>query len=522
MSAALFGSGGSGYEMLDGMYQGGSVGGLRTRLVGVNSGGQTLPVLRIRGSGFGLYGLDIYGRQKSSWDSAGPRAVACIQMEGSAANNPGRATIRDCNLYEAQYGIQTLAGYYNDSDAFISDENHADLSLVDHCNFFNVESVFRSENQQSIHWKFHKILVESVGNVTPYETVVFDIERGGFAIADTVTINHGKVVLLRLKDYSPHQCAFDIHNIYWDRSPVSDPTNYMTLIKHDGTGWAGVPWRVRITGGLGDYDTTRWDASRLVQLNPDNLLGTTDMFVDVSNMPTSKFALAGSGPFRNPDPTKTPLYAEILKTSAHWPLDESTGITAYERTHNGVDGTLNGSVSWVAGKSGNAASFPAGAHNISIPDNTAIRLYTNSTISFWVWLNAWTSGVVLSKTNSALSGFRVESGTPNHFYLSEGGGNKYDFVTGGLGLGAWYHVAVTLDASGSPVYKAYLNGTQVSTGTMTGGAWLGDACPLRIGSAVNAFYSSGTNSANMLVDGVRAHKRVLSANAVAEIYNAGI
>lgn len=591
IGGAIFGTCGGGYEMLKPQYTiEGGAGGMRTRLIGINEGSDTEPVLRIRGSGFGVYGMDIYGREMYDWSSNGSKAVACIQMEGGASRNPGRAIIQDCGLFEATYGIQTLAGYYNDSNVFVEDENHADLSTVTNVEFFNVDSCFRSENQQSIGWNFRQIFLEPVGNNPVERSTVFDIVRGGCLSATGVIINHGAATVLRIKDYSPHQASFDIRDIYRDRSPVINLDDYFTLVKHDGTGT--YPWRVRISGACGDTDPNRFDKTRYLDINASNSIDTSNMYFDIFNLNMDEFNTAGEGPYFTQDPTKGPLRTEIITTSAYYPFNEMTGSTTNARLDVGQNGTLNGSTNWstksisYAEWSGYVATFttstnhpyrvgraitvsgvtssnsPSVTYNgtfiitgvssntftvsmgsdpgsytsggttsygaikftnsssdyVNIPDDTSNSLYTSSTIAFWVYVNSWTDGCVISKTGATPCGFRTEV-SANHFYITEGGQNKVDFVSSGLTTGAWYHIALTLDSSGTPVYKAYMNGSQVSTGTMSGGSWLSWSLPLRLGAPSSAFYDSGSAASDVFLDDVRCYKRVLSAAAVAELYD---
>lgn len=626
IGGSIFGTGGSTYIMLDGQFTWGpGLGGMKTRFIGINDNGDEEPLLRVRCNGFEINGIDLYGGQLIDWDSDPQKAIACIQVEGRISNVCGQVKIVNCGIFESTYGIQTIPGYYDDNNVFQSDENHSDNSIVDGCVFANVNSCFRSENLQGLNWDFRNIIIGGAGNHQPKKTIVFDMETSGFILANRVIINYAPIVLIRVNSYSPHVCNMEVSGVYTDRDSTPKRSDYWTLFSYEGTGYYEVPgtnpWRVRIQGGFGDYNFSRWDTSRLIYSNPNSplALDLSDIYVDMLNLPTDCLTLAGEGPFYKVNETIANYQSEIRAMSSYYRLDETSGTSVTDEEDGEVTASLSGTTHWTNNTStysekfktrtitggswsSNVVTFTSNSHGfedgqivtvssvspsgyngiftitshntntfsaaltsnpggyssggnvrhsadggglylastsayLNIPYATENLLYINSTIAFWIYLNSWTNGVVLSRTDAATAnsknGFRVEAS--GKFYLTESIYNHVDFASGvGNNLFTtkkWFHIAVSLN--GSNVYKAYINGNVATAaggtpGTMTGGQWLSmnwpestPDLPLRVGAPTQSFSGSGTNAADMVIDDIRMYKRVLSDGAVTALYNIG-
>lgn len=505
IGAALLGYPAGGYIMLDSEFGGvGTLGGAKTRLVGINEGADTYPVIRFRGNGDLIANCDIYGRKLDSWTPTGSKAIACIQVEGSAAPNAGRPQMHNVGLYEATYGIQTKAGYYDSEGVFVPDESHADLGFVNKAECFNCDSFFHSENQQSLVWHFNAITVEPVGTAT--DMTVFDLVRGGYVRCNTLAVNHGKCTLIKVQDYSPSTNDVEISGLYWDRASVADPTNYLTLFNYNGISIPspGYPWRVRISGGLAEIDDTRYDPKKFIRVPDTTSFDSSNLFVDIGHLPTDDFKTAGSGPYST--------WRSVANTNLQYHFDENTGTTTKEKLDIGPVGSITGA-SWTTGHKKYALSFANNSGNyVSLADHTRLRSYTDSTLSFWVYLPSYTNGCVLTKTTNTLAGVRLES-SGSHFYFTEGGINRVDVGTY-VTTGAWHNVILTITSGYAGT--VYVDGT--SRGTATFGAnWLVDPSALRIGAPTNSFFTSGTSSATMTFDDLRFYNRVLSASEITEL-----
>jgi hypothetical protein len=200
IGGALYGGGGRSYIMTEHEYSPrGQLGGAVTRFTRID-GEKGGPVIRLRGTGFVLDGINIMGRRwpgDRDLSISGAKSESCIEVEGRAAIATGCHTIRNCLLGEAKYGIRTIPGYYNDAGAFVKDENHADQGVVDSVTFAGIESCFRSENQQAVGWSFRDVHVDLT--VPNTEAVLFDIVRGGNIAADNIMLNHNRITISKYK-----------------------------------------------------------------------------------------------------------------------------------------------------------------------------------------------------------------------------------------------------------------------------------------------------------------------------------
>ena len=129
---------------------------------------------------------------------------------------------------------------------------------------------------------------------------------------------------------------------------------------------------------------------------------------------------------------------------------------------DGVDLTTVGTVTYTAGKLGNAATFP---------NNSGIRFrranFTERTgwsVAAWVKCSATTSAVQYCFNNGRDAnndGWMVWfSAAGTTLYLRIGSSSWSMTST----LGTWYHVCMTIDDNSK--YTFYVNGAQVSTGTV--------------------------------------------------------
>ena len=311
IGGCIVGTGGQSYIMSDDNYDNqNNHGGMRTRIVGVNSTGETYPVIRLKGSGFEIRGMDILGQRLPSISGGvpqgtGDKAIACIQVEGG--NSPryrGKHVFRDLGLYMATYGIQTIPGYYTGT-TFTGDENHADLSYVENLSAQGVASVFRSENQLSLGWNFNQVEVGSAAyDGSP--VTIFDIQRGGQLFANSILIDSPNCVLINTHDFSPYTNNFNITNILWDNYDFGVHTYYLTLFKYSGTTDASwLFWNVRITGSLAEYDVAEYDETKLIDIPGTLTKAACNIFTDIQHLPTeidsghggAEFTISGSGPW---------------------------------------------------------------------------------------------------------------------------------------------------------------------------------------------------------------------------------
>jgi len=222
-------------------------------------------------------------------------------------------------------------------------------------------------------------------------------------------------------------------------------------------------------------------------------------------------------------------------------------IAYYKLDSNSNDSTANAhnatdtSISYVAGKIGNSASFNGSTSVITIPDSTDFTFNngTNDTpfhISFWAKSSAWSGnrgiiskGLNADDTTSEWNVFsqsgqsffvKLKDKTTNNVYIGilfdvrpQNGGNVLTSAT-------WYKFDITYDGSQTSAgIKMYLNNvectnrTNFSAGTYTG---MGNTTrPVTIGNNAGQFFFSGE------FDEVGFWDRVLTTTERGNLYNGG-
>jgi hypothetical protein len=237
-----------------------TLGGGITRLIQVGKG----PLLRLSGAGFVSEDpLEWVGAVRTT--GSGPAAAAAagyesalIEVEGRAAVATGHHRFRNQVFTDAPTAFRCLAGYY-EGDKFQKDENHADNTIVDGCEFTNIGTVFLSENQQALAWKFRDPIINALGD---RDCIFADIIRGGSLTIDGLVINHPRMTIFTLHEYSPNNCQLTCRNFWRDRPSTDD--NYLTLVNYAGPAAAlsFSAWNINISGFI-PATQTKFDRSKL-------------------------------------------------------------------------------------------------------------------------------------------------------------------------------------------------------------------------------------------------------------------
>ena len=144
----------------------------------------------------------------------------------------------------------------------------------------------------------------------------------------------------------------------------------------------------------------------------------------------------------------------------YWPLNEGAGSVAHDRSGNSNDGTIYGSPSWVAGKSGYALDFGATTSDyVSISSPSGLSS-SEVSVCAWVYVSAmedWNSivkhnwvnsGSWLLYTTSTQVVFGVCDTAQRNVY------HTYDIS------GEWHHLVGTFDGTN---VRLYLDGSEVGT-----------------------------------------------------------
>lgn len=186
---------------------------------------------------------------------------AAIEIEGRAAPPSGRHRFRNQIFTNCGAGFLCLA---------TPDEAHADMSIVDGCEFYNCGAMFRSENQQALNWKFNDCAINVLGDK---ETIVADLVRGGSITIDGLSINHNRCTLFRVQDFSPNNCKLICRDCWRDRYEP-EHAGYLTILEFAGKDeWAIPEWLrcLEVTGSIPVHATT-FDPEQLWRGIPEKYL----------------------------------------------------------------------------------------------------------------------------------------------------------------------------------------------------------------------------------------------------------
>ncbi len=206
--------------------------GFQSRIVQLGKG----PILRLSGVGFiATDPIEFVGDGES----------AALEIEGRAAPATGRHRFRNLIFRDWGCAFKCLAGYYRDGK-FIANENHADNSVVEGCETFNVDTLFRSENQQSLNWVFRDCAVNGAG--VSKGCVVADVVRGGCLTLERLVVEESKVTIFRVTDYSPNNSRLVCRDLFYDQ--MLDKDQYLCLFEYAGPAAAAnyARWSVFMDG----------------------------------------------------------------------------------------------------------------------------------------------------------------------------------------------------------------------------------------------------------------------------------
>jgi type II secretory pathway pseudopilin PulG len=208
-------------------------------------------------------------------------------------------------------------------------------------------------------------------------------------------------------------------------------------------------------------------------------------------------------------------YMDDPNLVAYWRLDESAGTTASDTTTNANDGTLINSPTWATGHVGGGLLFDGKNDYISVPYNSVFTITSELTLTAWIKSNKFNGSNIILSQGTVANTCNYELWTYNGklvmgFY---NGGWRNITAPNALATGTWYHVAATMEISGTGrLIRLYQNGVQVTSGTTTYTP-LGNAQGLTIGEFPTGAYWDGP------LDDIRIYNRKLSADEIQQIYN---
>ena len=215
---------------------------------------------------------------------------------------------------------------------------------------------------------------------------------------------------------------------------------------------------------------------------------------------------------------------------AYWPLDEGTGGITPDKSGNGLDGTLVGGPTFVAGMFGQAIQFD-GSNSMYVDCGTdpAFDITEQLTVAAWIKMDHVSDRQpIVNKEGDGVRGvgYRVESGGVVHVQLYVQGwtaaADKTDLnSTVNLVPNKWYHVAYTYEfvADGSSITRLYIDGEQNARTDTTVGPLTTNTQIQEIGRYV---WSAGYQKFfNGLVDDVVIFNHVLSEEEIKQVMRSG-
>jgi hypothetical protein len=197
-----------------------------------------------------------------------------------------------------------------------------------------------------------------------------------------------------------------------------------------------------------------------------------------------------------------------------WGFEEPSGSTALDSSGAGNNGSLSGPAR-TTGRYGGGLSFDGVNDWVVVADAPSLDLTTGMTLEAWVRPAAlgstWRTVVIKEQPNhlayALYAGTHTGSRPSGHVFTSD---DRQLLGPSALPLNTWSHLAMTWDGL---TIRMYVNGTQVSSGALTGTARTSNS-PLRIGGTI-----VWPEWFNGVIDDVRVYNRALSAAEVASDRN---
>jgi hypothetical protein len=218
---------------------------------------------------------------------------------------------------------------------------------------------------------------------------------------------------------------------------------------------------------------------------------------------------------------------------AYYPFNENAGTTSDDASANTNNGTLVGGTGWTTGKLDSALSFSgANGQSFSVPDNAAISMGSQMTVSLWANQSSATVNKALAShwdyTNGSVSGgwalqVAGNSASQLQFFVagsaSDPASNYIETAPSTWATGGWHHIVAVYDGTQSAANRVsiYIDGVAVAT-TVTGTiptTGLNAASPLKIGD-----FNGLNRTWNGSIDHFKLFNRALSAVEVDAEYAA--
>jgi autotransporter-associated beta strand protein len=275
------------------------------------------------------------------------------------------------------------------------------------------------------------------------------------------------------------------------------------------------------------------------RLNGTNISGATGTTFSKSNATTNNsgnYVVVVTNPYGSTTSsvptTVTVLNPAVSLTSGLnlWlKFDETTGLTAYDSSGKGLNGTLQGFAGddsqWVAGRLGGAINvnpYSGEQEVVAVQDNGSLNFSTNMEFSLAAWVNpatSQTSGAAIIAKGFGAGGeeyvLDVNGGT-YRFYVRNAGALATVYQTSAAPDGYWHQLTAVFSVPKSRVL-VYLDGNVILTGTPPA-SLLNITNEVDIGARMSGTNTQYDLDLNAILDDVRIYNRVLAPTEVAALY----
>jgi fibronectin type 3 domain-containing protein len=296
-------------------------------------------------------------------------------------------------------------------------------------------------------------------------------------------------------------------------APPAAPTGF---VAQAGDSVVTLDWNDSAENDLAGYHVYRGPSGDGPYTRLTMTLAATSAYVDstVSNGVTYFYVVTAvdAGGFESPASnvvSATPQQPD-QSVAAHWPLDEGSGLTAFDVSGHGNDGTLLNGPSWTIGRVGGALAFDGVDDHVTTTFRENLATWS---VAAWVWspaapAAAAASGPVHRDRNFQLNWNHTNPSFRGAFAVRVAGA-WHAVRLGTLAANTWYHIVGTYDGE---TLSAYVNGVLVGTNSAPSGPPEPDSVPLELGAHAGAAqYFSG------IVDDVRIYPRAITAVEVVEL-----
>ncbi|MCL5282667.1 MAG: LamG domain-containing protein, partial [Planctomycetes bacterium] len=194
----------------------------------------------------------------------------------------------------------------------------------------------------------------------------------------------------------------------------------------------------------------------------------------------------------------------------YWTFDEGQGVTAFDSSGNGLDGTLKGNPKWVSGQLGGALDFDGSDDYVEIPDDPLLAITTEITIAAWTNMRATASDemAIVSKGGWAANDLPYELTETRggvifwQFYNDAG---RDSCSPNSPPAGEWHHIAATYDGAS---FQCYVDGALAEEWAYAG------KMPVNTAAVNIGRRSRGGTFFNGLIDDVAIYNRALTVDEI--------